>query len=77
MSNPDFDIKSGGDADAYARATQSNEDPTKLFNKGFDVGVANPDVLSDEDVTKQGQSTQAGAFGGAGGEDNVYQSTKV
>lgn len=71
------DFKTGGDATATAEGYQSTEDPTKMFNKGFDVGVANPDIQTDEDITKQGQNVQAGAFGGYGGEDNVYQSTDV
>lgn len=70
-------FKTGGDATATAEGHQANVDPTKMFNKGFDVGVANPDIQSDEDVTLQGQNVQAGAFGGAGGQDNAYQNLNV
>ena len=77
MSNPSTDFKSGGNAEAQATGEQFNEDPTKMFNKGFDLGVANPDIQSDEDITKQGQNVQAGAFGGEGGQDNAYQNIKV
>lgn len=39
---PDVDFKSGGDATATAEGYQANVDPTKMFNKGVNVGVANP-----------------------------------
>lgn len=71
------DFKAGGDAAATAEGYQANYDSAKLVNKGFDLGVANPDIQSDEDVTLQGQNVQAGAFGGHGGRDNVYQNTSV
>ncbi|MGC1951743.1 MAG: hypothetical protein WA970_04050 [Gammaproteobacteria bacterium] len=71
------DFKAGGDATATAEGHQSNFDSAKLINKGFDLGVANPDIQSDEDVVLQGQNVQAGAFGGHGGQDNVYQNTSV
>lgn len=71
------DFKAGGDATATAEGHQSNYDAAKLINKGFDLGVANPDVQTDEDTTVQGQNVQAGAFGGHGGQDNVYQDIKV
>jgi len=71
------DFKSGGDATATAEGHQQNVDPTKMFNKGLDFGVANPDIQTDEDITQQGQNVQAGAFGGFGGVDNVAQGTKV
>ena len=74
---PKFDIKSGGNAEATATADQSNFDSSKLFNKGFDLGVANPDIASDEDLTLQGQNVQAGALGGDGGNDNVKQNIAV
>ncbi|MGC1955622.1 MAG: hypothetical protein WA970_24235 [Gammaproteobacteria bacterium] len=70
-------FKSGGDATATAEGYQANVDPTKMFNKGLDLGVANPDIQTDEDITLQGQNVQAGAFGGVGGGDNVAQGTKV
>ena len=75
--SPNFDIKSGGNAEATATGYQSNEDSAKLINKGFDLGVANPDVQSDEDFTVQAQNVEAGAFGGHGGNDNVYQNLAV
>ncbi|MGF1614783.1 MAG: hypothetical protein ACFCVA_12985 [Gammaproteobacteria bacterium] len=67
------EFKAGGDATATAEGHQSNYDSAKLINKGFDLGVANPDIQTDEDFTAQGQNVQAGAFGGHGGRDNVYQ----
>jgi hypothetical protein len=71
------DFKSGGFGEAHATGHQSNLDPTKLVNKGADLGVALPDVQSDEDITQQGQSVAAVAEGGSGGQDNVYQDIKV
>lgn len=74
---PNVDFKSGGNAEATATGLQSNDDFTNLVNRGKDIGVALPDSQSDEDITKQGQNVQAGAFGGAGGNDNVNQSISV
>nr|MBS0019313.1 hypothetical protein [Gammaproteobacteria bacterium] len=74
---PNVDFKSGGNAEATAAGLQSNDDFTKLVNVGKDVGVALPDIQSDEDLTLQGQDVQAGAFGGDGGNDNVKQSINV
>lgn len=74
---PNVDFKSGGDATATAEGYQSNYDSTNLFNAGFDLGVANPDIQTDEDVTLQGQNVQAGALGGHGGSDNVHQNINV
>ena len=74
---PNVDFKSGGNAEASATGNQSNTDFTKLVNKGIDVGVANPDILSDEDLVAQGQNVEAGAFGGSGGTDNVNQNISV
>ncbi|MGC1953356.1 MAG: hypothetical protein WA970_12480 [Gammaproteobacteria bacterium] len=74
---PNVDFKSGGNAEATATGTQSNTDFTNLINKGIDVGVANPDIQSDEDFTVQGQNVEAGAFGGHGGTDNVNQDISV
>lgn len=71
------DFKSGGDSTAAAEGFQTNVDPTKMFNTGLDLGVANPDIQTDEDVTLQGQNVQAGAFGGTGGGDNVYRNLNV
>lgn len=77
FSYPNVDFKSGGNAEATATADQSNFDSAKLINKGFDLGVASPDIQSDEDATLQSQNVQAGAFGGRGGQDNVYQDISV
>ncbi len=82
MTNPHANFgatnfKSGGDANATATGTQSNFDQTTLENFGQDLGVALPDIQSDEDVTLQGQNVEAGAFGGFGGEDNVTQNINV
>jgi hypothetical protein len=74
---PNVDFKSGGNAEATATADQSNFDSAKLINKGADLGVALPDVQSDEDLVLQGQNVQAGAFGGDGGNDNVKQNISV
>ena len=71
------DFKAGGDATAAAAGAQQNVDPTKMFNKGLDLGVANPDIQSDDDLTKQGQNVGAVAEGGGGGQDNVYQGINV
>jgi hypothetical protein len=76
-SYPNVDFKSGGNAEATATGIQSNDDFTKLVNVGQDVGVALPDIQTDEDVTLQGQNVQAGAFGGDGGHDNVKQNISV
>ncbi|MGF1612423.1 MAG: hypothetical protein ACFCVA_00545 [Gammaproteobacteria bacterium] len=70
-------FKSGGDATATAEGYQANLDATTMFNAGVDVGVANPDIMSDKDFTQQGQQVGAGAFGGAGGRDNVSQNIVV
>lgn len=75
MANPSF--KTGGDAAAAASGFQSNVDPTRLTNAGFDVGVANPDIQTDEDITSQAQRVGAVAEGGSGGADNVYQNINV
>lgn len=77
MSYADSNFKSGGNAEAEAFASQENIDPTKIVNKGADLGVANADIASDEDFTAQSQNTQAGAFGGHGGQDNVFQKLDV
>jgi hypothetical protein len=74
---PNVDFKSGGNAEATATADQSNFDSAKLINKGADLGVATPDVQSDEDVVLQNQNVQAAALGGTGGQDNVYQDIDV
>jgi hypothetical protein len=71
------DFKAGGDATATAEGNQANFDSAKLINKGADFGVALPDVQTDEDATFQAQNAQAGAFGGHGGQDNVYQDINV
>lgn len=70
-------FKAGGDATATATGFQDNFDSTHLANAGFDIGVANPDIQSDEDVTAQGQNVGAVAEGGGGGVDNVMQNIKV
>jgi hypothetical protein len=74
---PNVDFKSGGNAEATANGFQFNDDFTKSVNRGKDVGVALPDIQSDEDLTLQGQNVQAGAFGGDGGNDNVKQNISV
>ena len=74
---PNVDFKSGGNAEATATGFQSNDDFTKLVNRGKDLGVANADVQSDEDFTAQSQNVQAAALGGDGGRDNVYQNINV
>lgn len=74
---PNVNFKAGGDATATATAEQSNYDSARLINAGLDVGVANPDIQTDKDVVVQGQNVQAGAFGGHGGQDNVYQNAAV
>jgi hypothetical protein len=74
---PNVDFKSGGNAEATATADQSNFDSAKLINQGADLGVANPDIQSNKDVTFQAQNVQAGAFGGHGGQDNAYQNINV
>ena len=74
---PNIDIKSGGNAEATANGFQFNEDFTKLVNRGADLGVALPDVQSDEDTTVQAQNVQAAAVGGDGGNDNVTQNISV
>ena len=74
---PNVDFKSGGNAEATATGNQSNFDFTKAVNRGEDLGIALPDIQSDEDVVLQGQNVQAGAFGGDGGNDNVKQNISV
>lgn len=74
---PNVDFKSGGNAEATANGFQFNEDFTKLVNRGEDVGVALPDIQSDEDLVLQGQNVQAAAAGGDGGNDNVTQTINV
>ncbi|MFZ0258325.1 MAG: hypothetical protein WAN46_22435 [Gammaproteobacteria bacterium] len=74
---PNVDFKSGGNAEATATGFQSNDDFTQLASRGADLGVATPDIQTDEDLTLQGQNVQAGAFGGDGGNDNVKQSINV
>lgn len=71
------DFKTGGDATATAEGFQANVDPTEIVNKGLDIGIANPDIQTDEDLTAQGQSVGAGAFGGGGGRDNIFQNINV
>jgi len=70
-------FKSGGDAAAAAAGFQGNLDPTRLTNAGFDVGVANPNIQTDDDITAQGQNVGAVAEGGGGGVDNVMQNINV
>ena len=72
-----IDFKTGGDSDATAAAAQLNFDPTLLVNAGVDVGVGNLDILTDEDIVRQGQRVGAMAEGGAGGTDNVTQNINV
>jgi hypothetical protein len=74
---PNVSFKSGGNAEATATGFQFNDDFTKLVNRGADLGVALPDVQSDEDVVLQGQNVQAVAEGGNGGSDNVIQNISV
>ena len=74
---PNVDFKSGGNAEATATGFQSSDDFSKIVNRGSDLGVALPDVQSDEDFTVQGQNVQAGAFGGDSGNDNVKQDISV
>ena len=71
------DFKGGGYGEAQASGSQSNYDSATLVNRGFDLGVANPDIATDEDITRQGQSATAVAEGGSGGRDNVYQNVNV
>ena len=71
------DFKTGGDATATAEGAQLNIDPTLMVNAGLDLGVANPDILTDEDRLRQGQNVVAGALGGAGGNDNISQNINV
>ena len=71
------DFKAGGDATATAEGNQANFDSAGLFNHGADLGVANPDIQTDEDFAAQMQNVQAGALGGHGGQDNVYQNINV
>lgn len=70
-------FKTGGDATAAAAGFQGNFDSTLLTNAGFDIGVANPNIQSDEDITAQGQNVGAVAEGGGGGADNVKQNINV
>lgn len=74
---PNVDFKSGGNAEATATGNQSNFDFTKAVNRGEDLGVALPDIQSDEDLTLQSQNVQAAALGGDGGNDNVIQDIAV
>lgn len=74
---PSVDFKSGGNAEATAKGFQFNDNFAKLVNRGSDLGVALPDVQSDEDVTLQDQNVQAAAVGGDGGNDNVTQTISV
>ena len=74
---PNVDFKSGGNAEATANGFQFNDDFTKAVNRGEDVGVALPDIQSDEDLVLQGQNVQAAAAGGDGGNDNVIQNISV
>jgi len=76
-SYPNVSFKSGGNAEATANGFQFNDDFTKAVNRGKDVGVALPDIQSDEDVVLQGQNVQAAAAGGDGGNDNVIQNINV
>jgi hypothetical protein len=71
------DFKAGGDATATAEGNQTNFDSAKLIDKGADLGVALPNIQTDEDATFQAQNVQAGAVGGHGGQDNVYQDINV
>ena len=77
MSYPNVEFKPGGDATATAEGSQSNYDSATLVNRGFDLGVANPDIATDEDIVRQGQNVTAGALGGRGGSDNVIQNINV
>lgn len=70
------DFKSGGYGEARATGFQENFDFTRQVNEGADLGVANPDIASADDITQQGQSVGAGAFGGHGGQDNVAQTAE-
>ena len=74
---PNVDFKSGGNAEATANGFRFNDDFTKAVNRGEDVGVALPDIQSDEDLVLQGQNVQAAAAGGDGGNDNVIQNISV
>ncbi|MGF1612877.1 MAG: hypothetical protein ACFCVA_02925 [Gammaproteobacteria bacterium] len=77
MSYADTQFKAGGNAEASAYAAQENIGSTSIVNRGKDLGIANPDIASDEDFTAQQQNVGAGGFGGHGGQDNVYQNVKV
>lgn len=77
MSKFGVDFKSGGDASAIATGSQANVDPSVLVNAAEGQGVANPDIQTDEDFTGQMQNVGAGALGGGGGSDNVYQNINV
>lgn len=70
-------FKGGGDAAAAASGFQANVDLTHMTNAGFDIGVANPTIQSDADITAQGQNVGAVAEGGSGGVDNVAQNLNV
>lgn len=77
MSNGGIDFKAGGDASAAATGAQTNVDPSVFVNAAEGVGVSNPNIQSDSDITRQAQNVGAGAFGGGGGSDNVYQDIDV
>ncbi|MGF1612430.1 MAG: hypothetical protein ACFCVA_00580 [Gammaproteobacteria bacterium] len=77
MSNGGIDFKAGGDASAAAAGTQANFDSSAFVNAGEGLGVANPNIQSDSDITRQAQNVGAGALGGGGGADNVFQNITV
>lgn len=77
MSNGGVDFKAGGDASAAATGSQANIDPSVFVNAAEGLGVANPNIQTDSDLTGQAQNVGAGALGGAGGADNVYQNINV
>lgn len=70
-------FKAGGNAEAQAQGYQFNVDPTYQANVAEGLGVANPDIQSDNDLAAQMQDVQAGALGGSGGQDNVHQTINV
>lgn len=77
MSYGGVDFKAGGDATATATGSQANVDPSVFVNAAEGLGVANPDIQSDSDITRQAQNVGAGAVGGSGGVDNVHQNIDV